>query len=347
MPISNITDLMFSQVALTEVVRQLYKPSTFIRNLFFKKEKMFSTNNIMWDIYKGSRDRASLTDISAESKVLKRKGYKTKTGSIPHTKEKILMTVGDLLDRALGGNIIVRPGDVLYRRFGTETRDSIEALIDRIVRLQEYLCSLAFTEGKIDINNENITFKIDYEIPEENVLEADVEWQSNTADIIGDIGKLVRSVSESSGLVPESLIVGHTAFSYMIKNKDFKENLDNLRMEMGRIKPEQLPDGSSYCGRFHLPEAIIDIYQYAERTIDDDGNNKYLIDPKKIFVGSTRAQNSYVWGRVSEIDSEADTKISVNSWRDFDPSGLWIKAESCSMPLLSQPDAFGRMTVVA
>jgi len=346
MPISNITDLMFSRVALTEVVRQLYKPNTFLRNFFFKKEKMFSTNDIMWDIYKGSRNRASLTEINAESKVLKRKGYKTKKTSIPHTKEKILMTVGELLNRALGGDIIVMPGDVLYRRFGTETRDCIETLIDRIVRLQEYLCSLAFTEGKIDIDNENITFKIDYEIPEENVLVADVAWQSNTADVIGDVQKLVRRVREISGVVPESLIVGHTAFSYMIKNKDFKETLDNLRIEMGGIKPEQLSEGASYCGRFPFPDAAIDIYQYTEVTIDDDGNNKYLIDPKKIFVGSKNAQNSYVWGRVSEIDSEADTKISVNSWRDFDPSGRWIKAESCSMPLLSQPDAFGRMTVV-
>jgi len=311
---------IFNQVNLSTLVDKLYKPNTFIRNLFFKEE-----------VYE---DSGYVTSLEVE---------------IPHIKEKILIT-----RKIMGENLILAStGLVIHENYNIKEevkkilQSELESLLDRIVWSQEYLCSLAFTEGKIDIQNENISLNVDFKIPVENVQEASVEWQSETANIIEDIEKLVQTVYDTSGLISDSLIIGHEAFSYMMRNKKFQKIYnDQRKFEMWSNRLQELPDGASHAMTLFVVGANLQFYQYTQHIIDDNGTKKYLIDPKKIYIGSTQAQNTFTRGRVTDIHG-GDSKIFAKTWLSEDPSGIYLLAESCSMPVLSQPNAFGRMTVIA
>ncbi|HPY75128.1 MAG TPA: major capsid protein [Planctomycetota bacterium] len=311
---------------IIDLVKKLYKPNTFIRNLFFKKEVYESSECITWNIINRANNIASFGNPNSSAHVVNIKNF-TPPVIIPRTREKILIPIEY---NNVDDNIL---------------QSTLKYLLDRIVWTQEYLCSLAFTEGKIDIQNENISLNVDFKIPVENVQEASVEWQSETANIIEDIEKLTMNVRKVSGLVPDSLIIGYEAFSYMMRNEKFRKIYnDQRKFEMWSNRLQERPEGAS-C-HINLPYAggYLALYQYTKTIIDDNEIEKYLIDPKKIYIGSTQAQNTFTWGRVTDIHG-GDSKIFTKTWENF--SGIYLLAESCSMPVLSQPNAFGRMTVIA
>ena len=342
----NIVDLMFSHIALTKAVEKLFKPTSFIRDLFFKEEEFVDSNLVAWDYFVGTNNIPEPKPYGTEAHVVSRPGYETMSTKIPCTREKILLTTSDALRRVMGEGIFVKPGDADEQRISRILNKDLKNLLDRINRFQEYLCVLEFTEGKINIQTDDYSLKIDFNIPEGNVLGTDVEWQSNTAKIWDDICKLADTVADSSQTSMDSLIVGREAFACMMGNKNFREIYDNRRVDLGQIKPKSLPNGGVYMGNLVSSDMDLALYQYRGSVTTYAGVEKNFIDPKKIYIGTEKNNNSFVWGRCSDLRA-GDSKVFVKRWEDSDPNGVWLLAESCSIPLLKQPSAFGRMTVVA
>lgn len=339
-------DLLYSQIAMTNVVKKMYEPDTFIRKTFFNSSRSTGTDVIAWDYVRGNKQLAQITNANAQARVMKRDGYKTHFINSVHTKEKILATPNEAVNRLMGQNIFVTQGDAISKRVANILNDDLKILTDRVIRRQEQLCAMAFTEGKLEIHSEDVDFTLDYNMPADNKKEAQTKWNQATADPLDDIQELSNTIYIESGEQPNILLVGQDACNELLKNKQYLKYLDTRRVDFGEVRPEKRESGVVYIGTLKLPKAFCDMYTYNAFYHNEQMEKVYYLDSKKIYMGSSTALTEFAHTILTDISSNPTDKIGAKRWITEDPSGMWLLVESAGIPVIYQPDAFGNMKVL-
>lgn len=344
---------LFETRTMLQIIAQLKRPKTFLLDTFFPGFRQFDTTNVDIDIYKGKRRLAPFVAPVMEGKVVEKLGYTTNSYKPPYVKPKMQTTAQEILNR--------QPGQVVYgiqsmaERAAVELGRNLGDLLDQHTRREEWMAAQALNGGVISVVGDGVNDTIDFQMAaghKVTLLGADL-WTANTSDPIADLSTWARLCSQDSGIVPNVVVMGSSvANAFLIRLRDPNYNghgeLSSIKITLGQINPQLLPNGVTYLGTLTAPSLNVDLYTYDEWYVADaDGLEYPMVPVDKLFMGSTNAQNSKLYGAIQDMDLIEELGGSIiamprvpKSWVTKDPGVRWLMTQSAPLVALNQPDAF-------
>ncbi len=335
-----VAQFVMNPRTMVEALRQNPVPRRFFMKTFFRRLRTHVTKAVDIDIQKTKRLMADYANPKFSGKVVERDGFVTKAVTPAYLKEKTPLHVDDLLTRQMGENVYdpISPAERAAAIIGEDLR----MLDSRFVRREEFMCAEALLTGKIHIAGEGVDEIIDFGYePGEHIvtLSGNSCWDTATGDPQKDFDDWRIRINQRSGLSPNVAVVGTKVYWAIINNPIVKERLDNRRVELGTIKPADLPEGIRYLGT--LQPSMIDIYAYDEWYTDPvDGKDKPLVPEDVVLLGSTQARCEMNYGLIQNLHGLAALPRFPFSWVEKDGSAQWLQLESAPLPNLYQADAF-------
>ena len=340
---------LFDLRTMLAAVERMPRPRRFLTTTFFGAEPIVApTEHIDIDIIKGNRRMAPFVMPNRPGSVVKRSGSVMRSYKPAYVKPKMPTRAGHLLSRQAGENVystrtpLDRAGDQLGR--------DMQDLDDRISRREEWMIARALTTGQVHVIGDGVNDIIDYQMDAENLVTEATLWTAAGADPIADLRKYKRRVSKKSGRTANACVMSAEAADAFLSNEKVLEKLNTRRVDMGMIKPEQLPDGVTYLGYINDPG--LDLYSYDEWfTPDSDSEeDESLLDDEPmipaggLIVGTTSSRNSMLYGAIEDVEAIEGGLFDVDrypkSWTEKDPGVRWLMMQSAPIPGFHEPDAF-------
>jgi hypothetical protein len=347
------TITIFDTRTMLQIIEQLKRPRTFLLDTFFPGFKTFDTAAVDIDIYKGKRRLAPFVAPVQEGKVMERLGYTTNSYKPPYIKPKMATTAGDILAR--------QPGQVVYgtqslaERAAAQLGRDLGDMLDSCTRREEWMAAQALNGGVINVVGEGVNDTINFQMASSHIvtLAGAALWTANTSDPIANLTTWARQCAQDSGLVPNAVVMGSdvaNAFLARLRDPNYNGNgqLSTIKVQLGQIKPELLPNGVTFLGTLTAPSLNVDLFTYDEWYVDDtSGNEVSMVPVNKLFMGTTNAQNSKLYGAIQDMDLVESLGASLiaaprvpKSWVTKDPGVRWVMVQSAPLVALNQPDAF-------
>lgn len=342
---------LFETRTMMQIVAQLKRPRTFLLDTFFPGFRQFDTTNVDIDIFKGKRRLAPFVSPVMEGKVVEKLGYTTNSYKPPYVKPKMSTTAQEILNRQQGQ--VIYGTQSLPERAAAELGRNLGDLLDMITRREEWMAAQALNGGVINVLGDGVNDTIDFQMSASHkiTLAGGTLWTAaGTSHPINDLTTWARLCAQDSGMVPNVVVMGSDVANAFINHADIKGNgglLSTVKISLGQIQPQLLPNGVSYLGTITAPSLNVDLYVYDEWYISDaDGLEYPMVPVNKLFMGSSNAQNSRLYGAIQDMAAVAELGGSIiavprfpKSWVTEDPSVRWLMIQSAPLVALNQPDA--------
>lgn len=336
---------IFDTRTMLEAVEQMPTARRFLLNTFFNggTPVTFPTKAVDIDIIKGKRKMAPFVNPRLPGSLSLREGYTTSTYTPPYIQPKRETTAELVLKRAAGDNPystrtpLERAGQLL----GKDLRD----LDDEIVRREEWMCAQALTTGKVRVIGEGVDDTIDFLMASDHRISlGSGQWGTADSDPIGNLRSWKRKIAKDSGRTANTVAMSGEALDAFQSNATVMKQLNTRRVDMGMIKPEELPDGVTYLG--YLNDPGVDLYGYDEWYLADDDAAEELpmIPAGGLILGSTSTRNAMLYGAIQDLEAVESGLVEAarfpKSWVTQEPSARWLKLQSAALAGLLEPDAF-------
>jgi len=334
---------IFDTRTMLEAVEQMPTARRFLLNTFFNggSPVTFPTKTVDIDIIKGKRKMAPFVHPRLPGSVSLREGYTTSNYTPPYIQPKRETTAELVLKRSAGDNPfssrtpLERAGQLL----GKDLRD----LDDEIVRREEWMCAQALTTGKVRVIGEGVDDTIDFLMSSDHKISlGSGQWNSSDGDPIANLRGWKRKIAKDSGRTANTVAMSGEALDAFQSNATVMKLLNTRRVDMGLIKPEELPDGVTYLG--YLNDPGVDLYGYDEWYLDDDEEEQPMIPAGGLILGSTSTRNAMLYGAIQDLEAVESGLVEAarfpKSWVTQEPSARWLKLQSAALAGLLEPDAF-------
>jgi len=350
---------IFDTRTMLPAVLQLKRPRTFGLDTFFPGTRQFPTKYVDIDIYSRNRKMAPFVSPVLEGKVMDRLGKTTNSYAPPYIKPKRPTTAGDLL--------VAQPGEAVYSPGVTNGQRALQLLMqdlmdldDSITRREEWMAWQALTTGKINVVGEGVSDLIDFGLKSTHLITLDDSagkelWTNPDSNLQADVTNWARTVSQDSGITPNTMVLGQDSANAFLNHPQIKASggpLSAYKLTMGAINPTLLADGVTFLGTLQYPGVNLDVYSYDEWYVDDTigsatfGQELPMVPVGGVVLGSTRAQNSKLYGAIQDISAMSANNGNPlpvtrfpKSWEEEDPSIRMLMLQSASLVALNQPDA--------
>lgn len=334
---------MYNTRTMLQALEQRTPPKTFLLDTFFKGVRQFASKYVDIDIVKGQRRLAPFVSPNLPGKVRSRDGYTTRTYAPPYLKPKMPCRAEDLLQRSPGNTVY--GAESMAQRAARMVGEDLANLDQDITRREEWMAAQALDAGTIAVVGDGVNDTVDFGMDANHkvTLSGTDLWSApSTANPLDDLVDWSQLVAKDSGLTPDVCIMGLSAWKafrdfYIAKGANV---VSPIQITLGKIDPKALPGGVSYMGSVNESGLALDIYTYQEWYVDDNGVTQPMVPLKKVWLGSTQAQNARLYGAI--LDMEANENFAVarfpKSWIEKDPSVRWIMLQSAALMALLQPD---------
>ncbi|NWD52684.1 major capsid protein [Pseudomonas gingeri] len=337
-----MTDI-FDTLTMLEAVEQMTLPRRFLMNTFFNaaNPQTFGTEAVTIDIIKGQRKMAPFVHPTLPGSVSLRKGMESATYKPPYVQPKRPTRAEQILKRAPGDNPFSartpaeRAGEMLGR-------DLVD-LDEEITRREEWMCAQALTTGRVRVVGEGVDDTIDFLMEDSHkVTLASGRWSTSGSDPIANMRQWRRLIAKDSGRTANVAVFSGEAQDAFQGNEMVMKQLNTRRVDMGMIKPEELPDGVTYLG--YLNDPGVDIYTYDEWVLPDDGEPQPLIPSGGLILGSSSTRNAMLYAAIQDIEAIESGLVEAarfpKSWVTQEPSVRWLKLQAAPLAGLLEPNAF-------
>ena len=328
------------------MLRQLeqMKPArSFLRDLFFSSDTVnHDTDTVDIDVIKGQRRLAPYVSPLMEGSKVERVGYYTNTVKLPYLKPKMELNAKHLLKRE-PGNTVYGDNMTPLARAANFLGQDLRELNDMIDRREEYQAAEALNAGTVTVSGEGQSFTVDFLMSSSHkvTLTGDNLWNGSDADILKNLRSWRRDlIIKDSGINPDVVVMAANVVDVFLEDSKIQAVLDNRRIDRGMINPQALPNGVTYLG--YIPEIGCDVYAYDEWYVNPDDDTEYpMVPDNKVWMGSTRAQNTRHYGLIQDLEL-GDFAVSrfPKSWMVPDPSVRWLMVQSAPLMGLHHSDAF-------
>jgi hypothetical protein len=332
-------DNLFKTRTLTMAVNAMRSPGRLIAQKYFNpKLRGEDTPRLAFDIITGSETVLKTLRAEEPATIGVKTGRRTITMEAPRLSEKRMVHNYELIAmRAYGEQYATEKMATRIAREQFDMRNKFDRTI-------EFWCSQAL-KGKIydsDLTTELLNFSMDADHTPS--LTTTSKWNSvATGSPITDIRDWKLLIEEDSGheITGWSAICGHKAMDALLQNTSV---LELLKYQGG---------GTLLRDAKVINIAGVDITEYNASWKTDAGVRTRFI-PAEAFVLIGEGADVFDFPYARTMDDEdpggtgnpgAPSLFFSNSWVEKDPSGRWIKVESCPLPVVVRPDAIVYATV--
>lgn len=337
-----MTDI-FDTRTMLEAVEEMVLPRRFLMNTFFNaaRPETFGTETVDIDIVKGQRKMAPFVHPTLPGSVSQRSGFVTSTYKPPYIQPKRATRAELILKRGAGETPY--SSRTALERAGEQLGKDLVDLDAEITRREEWMCAQALTTGRVRVVGEGVDDTIDFLMEDTHkVTLATGRWNTVESDPIANMRQWRRLIARDSGRSANVAVFSGEAQDAFQGNESVLKQLNTRRIDMGLIRPEELPDGVTYLG--YLNDPGVDIYAYDEWYVDDEGNEQPIIPAGGLILGSTSTRNAMLYGAIQDLDAIESGLVESarfpKSWVTKEPSARWLKLQSAALAGMLEPNAF-------
>lgn len=328
----------------------------YFRDRFFNRIKEFDTETIDFDLKDAQgRKLAPFVNPRVGGQVVDRVGFHTDSYKPPLLAPEMITQAEELMKRMAGESVY---GSRTPEQRGLEiAQDNMIELDYMITRREEAMCAQALFEGKIDVKGEGVDDVVDFwkSLPEAKkpTSTSATYWNSDSIDgnkILDEIRKYVRNRVKLSGFKPREMYCGSKVIDTIIPKLGACELLNTRRVDLGEIRPSELPDGVHYWG--YLRDAGIDIYSYDEY-YEVNGDMVPMVPENKILFASREVETTMAYGAVCIADKPKNmlafytSRRVPHSYVQERPAGRVIQLNSRPLPIINQVQGFSVLKCLA
>lgn len=250
----------------------------------------------------------------------------------------------------------------------TEAFDSLRELEDLIRRGVELQASQVFADGVITLKDAdgNTVYTLDYKPKATHLITVGTTWalDGTTGEPLNDIEAAAEVVRQDGKIEPDRLVLGKSALQRFLANQKVQDRLDNRRMELGLMRPQDVGTGATFFGWVWVGLYRFELWGYKDTYIDPQtGNHKHYVDPDHVLVLSSGARLDLTFGelpmfiqpegraaqflppRMAMPDVGMD--LTTFAWITPDGKHLKLSAGTRALCIPTAIDTFARIDVTA
>lgn len=343
----NMVDL-YTPRTLAEVVKTTPPVRTFLRDRFFANVKTFPTKRVDIDIVKGNRKMAAFIHPMVGGEIVQAEGYETKSYAPPLINPATISTADQLLERLPGEDMY--SGKTPADRAAEKLIEEYNQLNDMTTRREEWMAAQVLTTGQLKVKGKGVDEVIDFGLTNKITLTNTKKWGGSAADIWGNLKDWKQQVSRNGFANANMVIMGKAAADAFLADATIKNLLDNRRIEIGAIKPEEMEGGITYYGHLNLPG--VDIYGYDEVYLDDEtGETKPLIPDNVVLMIPSAASFMRAYGLCTYLDDagawhRAETDRLLRTYVEHRPDRRFIELQTHPLLIPDKIDSWFAATVL-
>lgn len=343
----NMVDL-YTPRTLAEVVRTTPPVRTFLRDRFFTNVKTFPTKRVDIDIVKGNRKMAAFIHPMVGGEIVQAEGYETKSYAPPLISPATISTADQLLERLPGEDMY--SGKTPADRAAEKLIEEYNQLNDMTTRREEWMAAQVLTTGQLKVKGKGVDEVIDFGLTNKITLASTKKWGASAADIWGNLKDWKQQVSRNGFANANMVIMGKAAADAFMADATVAKLLDNRRIEIGAIKPEEMEGGLTYYGHLNLPG--VDIYGYDEVYLDDEtGETKPLIPDNVVLMIPSAASFMRAYGLCTYLDDagawhRAETDRLLRTYVEHRPDRRFIELQTHPLLIPDKIDSWFAATVL-
>lgn len=341
---------LFETRTMLAAVEQMKRARRFLGSTFFGAEPIVATTaHVDIDIIKGKRKLAPFVRPNRPGRIVDRSGSVMRSYKPAYVKPKLETQAGMLLAR--------QPGEALYSsrtpldRAGEQLARDMEDLNDQITRREEWMIAQALTTGAVRVQGDGVDDVVDFQMSDSHLVTEQNRWVDAGSDPIADLRKYKRRIARDSGRTAQAAVLSSEAADAFLDNTKVGEKLNTRRVDLGMIRPQELPDGVTYLG--YLNDPGLDLYAYEEWYIADGGSDDIelpMIPAGGLIMGPTTSRCAMLYGAIQDMDAIEGALFDVDrypkSWTEKDAGVRWLMMQSAPLPGFHEPDAFVYARVV-
>ena len=343
----NMVDL-YTPRTLAEVVKTTPPVRTFLRDRFFTNVKTFPTKRVDIDIVKGNRKMAAFIHPMVGGEIVQAEGYETKSYAPPLINPATISTADQLLERLPGEDMY--SGKTPADRAAEKLIEEYNQLNDMTPRREEWMAAQVLTTGQLKVKGKGVDEVIDFGLTNKVTLASTKKWGASAADIWGNLKDWKQQVSRNGFANANMVIMGKAAADAFMADATVTKLLDNRRIEIGAIKPEEMEGGLTYYGHLNLPG--VDIYGYDEVYLDDEtGETKPLIPDNVVLMIPSAASFMRAYGLCTYLDDagawhRAETDRLLRTYVEHRPDRRFIELQTHPLLIPDKIDSWFAATVL-
>lgn len=338
---------IFSTRQLLGILKTLHAVKTPYLDTFFKRKNNSAAETIDLDFVTGTRKLAPFVSADVQGRMINKKAWERKSIKPPYIKIKDVTSAADLL-KTIPGQSAYDPAQAPQALARKALAQSMSDFKDMITRRMEFMAHQSLsTLGDITFTGDGINLTVNFGMKATHkvTLAGTAKWSDLTnSNPANDFNTWANVIKKDSGLMPDQAFLDIDATGYLLENTKLRNQLDTRRVDLGLIKPNDLPNGLRYIATLRRPS--IDLFEYNEYYENDSGVVTPIQGSNTVVLGSTRAKTVKHFGAIKDLDA-GTFKIDffAKSWREKDPSAQILLVQSAPLPAPHQIDAFLEATV--
>lgn len=317
----DVTYLLQPQTIINSLV-ELQPVPHFLRDRYAPKagDNVFATNNVLVEIKNGDRTIAPYVMKSADGVIFDRGGYRMHEYEPATTAVGRILTLDDLQHRGFGeapfANVTAE------QRAAMLIAEDAADLDEKIWRLEEQavadvLLNNSFTiketiDGKTDTGEVKKLCFYDFEDESTgkknpSTLTLTKSWdttEESGKQIVSDLHQMILMLT-THGRPATEVLVSMDVANILINNVYIQEMLDNRRIEIGGISPEELAPYPEVAklGRLNIYGHYLDIIVY-EGTYEDAEGNTVPFLPEGTAIVTAPNCIRFNYGKIEQMEAD-------------------------------------------
>lgn len=342
----------YSTAEMLEVIKFLPSPSSFWLNLAFRQQVNFETATIDFDQLKGGRRIAPFVAPTSQGKVMKDRGYSTRTFEPAYIKPKFIVDPSRVLTR--------RPGEAYGGSMSPQARrdaivaDNLREQKEMIMRRWEIMAAEAIIDGQVTVSGEDYPTQVvsfGRDAGQNVTLLTTNQWDDPASRPYRQMEQYSVQTSRLCGYALTDWILGGNAWNALADHADTEKLLDtNLAngtasLQMG---PGAIPDDGAIVQLKGTVGAGIRIWTYSDIYEDDSGNPVQVMDPDVVIgLNPNGVAGVRCFGAILDAEAGyASHDIYPKNWINKDPSVEYVMSQSAPLMVPRRTNATIKLRVL-
>lgn len=338
----NIYDTRLMIAALEKIPQ----PKRFLKDTFFANEQRSTAEHIDFDVKKFGRTISPFVSDKKGTSAVERPGFDFRSFVPPTTGAHTVTTAADVLKRGFGANVY--SNETPTQRSAKIMQSDFMMLNRMIARREEWMIARLMCTGKIIMQGDGVYQELDLSKfwNLEDISDTDQSFDDENSDIIGFLDDAYAEfMRRSGGLVPDRIVLGHTAARKIRNNKRWQDEQKYFKTELGQWTPRWSQKGVKLVGLYMGME----LYEYLEWFLDDldtdsEGNpiEKLMVDDNVMLMSSSEAITEFAYGAIYLNRQNGIFALPrvPHYWSDNNPAVDYLQLQSRPVPIPKDIDAF-------
>lgn len=291
---------IYSTRAQLKALELMPREYSFLADTFATQGEAVEDERAIYDYKKGVRRMAPFVVNGAGGVLMERDGFETREIGFCRIAPERIITSHDINKRGFGEDVLgAMTPEQRERRMLAKDLIEMRAAIQRRI---EWMVRQVLLTGKLEIfrytregRDKNTTKLADYQFT--NVYTPSTAWNQAGAKIEYDMRKMFDLVYDGLGYV-EVMVMDPEAAEAMLSDETLARHLDVRNMDVGKINTRYRGQGVRFLG---WSGDGIEMYSFAGKFTDDDGQVKPQLPPGTVIAGSRNMLN-LPFGPVTQVE---------------------------------------------